>query len=225
MIRLRAAWNIPGDGQAERVDEEYFAVHIPAVRRLPGIARHTVLKFTANARGGHPWWWRGEELFFASREALEAAARSADWSECWHGRFAELISGPRLDGFAIVEEFEPASAPADGGAGPAKALSGIWQVPAEQIPAEVDAVYLDVHVPGVRRLPTLRRHTVMTSIDWPAGEHARSWRAAEIRFDSAAAFDAVFDTPEYEPIRHDGFNASVAGPDVDIYLIEEEWHA
>jgi uncharacterized protein (TIGR02118 family) len=79
------------------------------------------------------------------------------------------------------------------------ALSGIWQVPAAETPPEVDPIYLEVHVPNVRRLPRLRRHTVMKAVEWPAGDHPRAWRSAEIRFDSRADFDAVFDSRRTTP--------------------------
>jgi uncharacterized protein (TIGR02118 family) len=78
-------------------------------------------------------------------------------------------------------------------------------------------------VPNVRRLPGLRRHRAYRAIAWPSGDNPRAWRAAEIRYDSLAEFESVYDTPEYDAIRKDGFNASVVGPDVDIYLVADEW--
>lgn len=222
-VKLRAAWTLPAGGSVEEAMGAYRDEHVPAIRALAGLRRHNLLRFTRDPRGGPPLWWRGEELLFDDVDALDAAAPA--WTEVWSGPFGERVGGPRVHVFAVDEEFAPAAAPPSTAAGETTALSGVWQVPAAQLPSEVDPVYLDVHVPGVRALPRLQRHTVMRAIDWPAGVHSLAHRSAEIRFDSAADFDAVFDTPQYDGIRRDGFNASVAGPEVDIYAIEEEWSA
>lgn len=223
MVKLRAAWNLPAGAPVEEIEREYLDSHVPCVRRLPGVRRHNLLRFLRDPKGGPPLWWRGEELYFDDVEALDRAAASPLWGECWGDGFGARVAGPRTHVFTVEEEFRPAAAPPAGAGGTVTALSGIWQVPAGQVPAEVDPVYHDVHVPGVRALPGLRCHTVMKAIDWPAGEHSRAWRSAEIRFDSLEDFDATFDTPAYEAIRQDGFNASVAGPDVDIYAVDEDW--
>jgi hypothetical protein len=220
MLKVRATWNVPAGASPAEVDTEYREVHVPSVRTLPGLLRHTELTFLRDAAGSHPAWYRGEELFFADPSALDTAAATETWAQAFAGRFASLVAGPRILVFDVVEEFEPAglgTPPATG----TTALSGIWQVPARKTPAEVDPVYLDVHVPGVRRLPRLRRHTVLQAVDWPAGVYSHAWRSAEIRFDSQEDFDTTFASEHYAPIRRDGFNASVAGPDVDIYRLEE----
>lgn len=227
-VKLKATWNIPGADTPEAIDEHYFAVHVPALRTLPGLRRHAQLRYLSDARGGPPAWWRGDELWFADADAFAAAMASPEWEATRADGFADRVAGPRFDAFLVEEEFAPAGSE---GAGPVDgppavtALTGVWQVPARQTPDEVDGVYLDVHVPNVRRLPRLRLHTVMRALDWPAGDHARWWRSAEIRFDSTADFSAVFDSPEYDTIRHDGFNRSVCGPEVDIFLVEHEWRA
>jgi hypothetical protein len=223
VIKLRATWNIPGDGAAHEADAAYFATHLPHVRELHGVVRHGVLRFLKDARGCHPAWWRGEELWFENIPALEQAAASAAWSACVEDRFTQLVSGLRLHLFQIDEEFVPADAPPPSLDGTAIALCGIWQVPSHLTPDQVDPVYLDVHVPGVRRLPRLRRHTVMRGLGWPAGQWPWAYRSAEIRFAAMEDFTATFGSPAYEGIRSDGFTASICGPDVDIYVIEEEW--
>jgi hypothetical protein len=225
MIKLRATWNLPAHDSAEPVERLRLYSHIPSLRGLPGLRRHEQLRFLRDPKGGPPLWWRGEELYFDDVTALDAAAATPAWADAWTGGFAAAIAGPRTDVFTIDEEFFPPGEPAAVADGTTTALSGIWQVPAGLTPAEVDPVYLDVHVPGVRALPRLRRHTVMSAVDWPSGAYSRAHRSAEIRFASRADFDAVFDTEQYDRIRHDGFNASVAGPDVDIYAIGEEWVA
>jgi uncharacterized protein (TIGR02118 family) len=222
VLKCRATWNIPAGASPAEVEAEFRDVHVPLVRSLPGLRRHTLLAFLQDAAGSHPAWWAGEELFFDDRAALDTAAGTEGWTRAFAGRFTSLVAGPRILVFDVVEEFEPAGLPAPPTTG-TTALSGIWQVPARWTPAEVDPVYLDVHVPGVRALPRLRRHTVMQAIDWPEGVHSPAWRSAEIRFDSREDFDTTFASEHYAPIRRDGFTASVAGPDVDIYRIDEEW--
>lgn len=224
-VKLRATWNLPVDQPRERVERLRLYTHLPAVRALPGLRRLNQLRFLRDARGGPPLWWRGEELYFEDLAAIEAAAASTTWKEAWRASFGAAIAGPSIHVFEVDEEFVPAAAPPLPEDTEVTALSGIWQVPAGKLPEEVDPVYLDVHVPGVRALPRLRCHTVMRAIEWPAGQAARAHRSAEVRFGSLEEFDQVFASAAYDAIRNDGFNASVAGPDVDIYAIEDEWRA
>jgi uncharacterized protein (TIGR02118 family) len=222
MLVARATWNIRGDQLPEAADQMFFEEHLPIVRALPGLRVHAALRFLSGARGASPRWWRGEELTFDDPASLVAAAPR--WTDLWNRGLGPLVAGPRIDVFELEDEFLRADPPPDPGVGPPAMLSGIWQVPARLTPADVDGVYRDVHVPNVRRLPGLRRHRALKAVEWPPGEHSRAWRAAEIRYDSLADFEAVYSTPEYEAIRQDGFNASVAGPDVDIYVADDEWH-
>jgi uncharacterized protein (TIGR02118 family) len=224
-VKLRATWNLPAGAEREPVERLRLYVHLPAIRSLPGLRRLNQLRFLRDTRGGPPLWWRGEELYFDDLEGLEAATASLTWKEAWGGRFGASVAGPRFHVFEVDEEFVPEGAPPLPDDARVTALSGIWQVPAGNLPEEVDPVYLDVHVPGVRALPRLRCHTVMRALDWPAGEASRAHRSAEVRFDSLEDFDQVFALPAYDAIRKDGFNASVAGPDVDIYAVEDEWRS
>lgn len=224
-VKVRATWNLPAGASPRTVERLRRESHLPAVRALPGLRRLNQLNFLRDARGGPPLWWRGEELYFADPQALDLAAASPGWKRAWGGSFGDAIAGPRFHAFEVDEEFVPPDAPPPPDGVRITALSGIWQVPAGKLPEEVDPVYLDVHVPGVRALPKLRCHTVMRAFDWPAGQAARAHRSAEVRFDSPEDFDEVFASPAYDAIREDGFNASVAGPDVDIYAVEEEWRA
>ena len=222
-VKLRATWSLPAGAPLEPAERLRLYTHLPAARRLPGLRRLNQLRFTRDAKGGPPLWWRGEELYFDDLAALDAAAASPDWAEAWEGPFGAVIGGPRFLVFEVDEEFVPAGAPPLPDDARVTALSGVWQVPAGKLPEQIDPVYLEVHVPGVRALPKLRCHTVMRAVDWPAGQASRAHRSAEVRFDSPEEFDEVFASPAYDAIRKDGFNASVAGPDVDIYEVEDEW--
>lgn len=220
MIKLRSLWNIPARGDADAADRVLRGRHTDIVRMLPAVRRHLLLRFISNARGGHPGWYRGEELWFETAE--EAVAVRADYARTplW-----DLVSGPRTELLRIEDTFDAPGAdpsvPSDGAE--ITCLTGLWQVPPGSSTEDADAVYFTRHVPGVRALPLLVRHTVMKALPWPPGEHARFWRSAEIRFASRDDFEATFRSPAYDKIRVDGFNAAVVGPEVDIFAIEEEW--
>lgn len=222
-VKLRATWNLPAGAALEPAERLRLYSHLPAIKELPGLRRLNHLRFLRDVRGGPPLWWRGEEFYFDGLAALDAAADSPAWTAAWGGAFGAGVAGPRIHVFEVDEEFVPPAIGAPPEEPHVTALSGIWQVPAGKLPEEVDPIYLDVHVPGVRALPRLRCHTVVRALDWPSGQAARAHRSAEVRFDSPEDFDEVFASPAYDAIRNDGFNASVAGPDVDIYAIEDEW--
>lgn len=220
MIKLRSLWNIPARTDADQADRVLRSRHASAVRALPGVRRHVSLRFIANARGGHPGWYRGEELWFDTAEDAGAVRASYARSALW-----DLVAGPRTELLLIEDVFDTTgidpSRPVSGEE--VIGLAGLWQVPPASNIEDVDGVYFSKHVPGVRALPGLVRHTVMKAQPWPPGEHARFWRSAEIRFASQDHFDAAFRSPAYDAIRVDGFNAAVVGPEVDIFAIEEEW--
>ena len=83
--------------------------------------------------------------------------------------------------------------------------------------------FINEVLPNVRRLPKLARHTTLRTRDWPVGRYADTWRSAEIRFADEADFRAVHSSAEYQAIREDGFNVSVAAHHVSIYLIDQQW--
>ena len=102
-------------------------------------------------------------------------------------------------------------------------LVGTWHIPDEKSPEEIDKHYFEVHVPNVRRLPKLRRHVVMKATDTPEGGEHRTWRGAETWFDSREDFDAAIASPEQEAILADGFMDMVAGLEIDVFEVEEEF--
>lgn len=102
-------------------------------------------------------------------------------------------------------------------------LSGTWHVPEDQTTEENDAHYFAVHVPNVRRLPKLSRHVVLKAIDWPEGTHAACWRGADIFFETREDFDAAIASPEWAAIEADGFMASVANLQIEVFDVEDEF--
>jgi uncharacterized protein (TIGR02118 family) len=102
-------------------------------------------------------------------------------------------------------------------------LVGTWHIPANVSTEEIDRHYFDVHVPNVRALPKLRRHVVLKAVPTPEGGNVRTWRAAEIWFDNREDFDAAIASPEWQTIADDGFMPSVAGLEIDVFEVEEEF--
>jgi hypothetical protein len=222
VIQLRATWHLPAGGSVDRATALLLAEHVPAVRSLPGLARHELLTaLRANDRS-HPSWWRGELLLFEDDDSFLGAQTSAGWAAAWTGQLRDEVAGLWREAYDVEEEFVPQCAPQIA-QGPVTALSGTWQVPPYLTPADVDPHYLAVHVPNVRRLPNLLRHTTFRTRNWPDGRHADTWRSAEIRFADEAAFRAVHASPEYQHLREDGFNVSVAAHHVSIYSIDDTW--
>ncbi len=102
-------------------------------------------------------------------------------------------------------------------------LVGTWHIPDGKSPEEIDKHYFAVHVPNVRKLPKLRRHVVLKSTDTPEGGEHRTWRAAETWFDNREDFDAAIASPEQQAILDDGFMDMVAGLEIDVFEVEEEF--
>ncbi|WP_214104737.1 EthD family reductase [Acrocarpospora catenulata] len=226
MIKLRALWNVPAGQDPGRVEELFRSVHTHVSRTLPGLRAHLSLRFLTDYFGSHPWWDRGEELWFTDEAALRSVVESPAWEPWASSPLWELVTGPRIDVFDIEDVYDTTGIEGPTIPHPGQevtCLTGVWQVPPTSTWQAADEVYFRAHVPGVRALPRLKRHTVLKALPWPAGNHPRFWRSAEIRFASRADFDATFTGEEYAGIRTDGFADAVAGPDVDIFVIEEEW--
>jgi uncharacterized protein (TIGR02118 family) len=102
-------------------------------------------------------------------------------------------------------------------------LVGTWHIPDDQTPEDIDPHYFAVHVPNVRALPKLRRHVVLKAAPTPEGGKLRTWRGAEIWFDNREDFDAAIASPEWATIAADGFMPSVAGLEIDVFEVEEEY--
>jgi len=102
-------------------------------------------------------------------------------------------------------------------------LVGTWHIPDTKTPEEIDKHYFAVHVPNVRALPKLRRHVVLKATETPEGGELRTWRGAEVWFDNREDFDAAIASPEWQAIADDEFMPSVAGLEIDVFEVEEEW--
>ena len=102
-------------------------------------------------------------------------------------------------------------------------LAGTWHIKAGDDVEAIDRHYFDVHVPNVRRLPKLKRHVIGQAIGDAAGGNPACYRTAEIWFENREDFDAAMASPEWQAIADDGFMPSVAGLEIVVYDVEEEW--
>jgi uncharacterized protein (TIGR02118 family) len=226
MIKLSGTWHIPDGQSAEENDAHYFAVHVPNVRRLPKLRRHVVLKTIDWPEGTHAACYRGADIFFDNREDFDAAIASPEWAAIEADGFMPSVAGLQIEVFDVEDEFILPDAPAPGRApegSTVTCLRGTWHIPNGMQPTEIDPHYFGVHVPNVRSLPSLARHVVLKTIEWPAGSHPRSWRGAETWATTHEDFDTQIASDEWAKVEVDGFMPSVAGLHIDVFDVEQEW--
>lgn len=226
MIKLSGTWHVPDGQSAEENDAHYFAVHVPNVRRLPKLRRHVVLKTIDWPEGTHAACYRGADIFFDNREDFDAAIASPEWAAIEADGFMPSVAGLQIEVFDVEDEFILPDAPAPGRApegSTVTCLRGTWHIPNGMQPTEIDPHYFNVHVPNVRSLPSLSRHVVLKTIEWPAGSHPRSWRGAETWATTHEDFDTQIASDEWAKVEVDGFMPSVAGLHIDVFDVEQEW--
>lgn len=78
-IKLVVLYTQPDDPAA--FDEDYLAVHMPLVEKLPGLQRAETGKFTMALDGGEQTYHRVAELYFADQDAMNAAFGSPEGAE------------------------------------------------------------------------------------------------------------------------------------------------
>jgi uncharacterized protein (TIGR02118 family) len=85
-MKLVALYKQPADPAA--FDEAYFKTHIPLVKKLPGLQKTVVTRFTRTLLGDG--FYLMAEMYFADEAALKAAMKSPE----------NAAAGENLDGFA-----------------------------------------------------------------------------------------------------------------------------
>jgi uncharacterized protein (TIGR02118 family) len=73
MVRLLVLYDMPENPEA--FDRHYSEIHIPLVKRLPGLLRYTVSRNISGARDGKKFYLVAE-LDWESMEAMQAAMSS-----------------------------------------------------------------------------------------------------------------------------------------------------
>ncbi|EFL06837.1 MULTISPECIES: hypothetical protein [Actinomycetes] len=230
MIKLSNTWHIPDGELPDAIDRYYLDVYVPGIRRLPRLRRHVVLKaipvddLLPGLLGIHsdkPRVWRGEDLWFDSYADLDDAMASDEWKSILAGGFLLSISGLQTDVFDIVEEYRAEEKLSRTNSETFNYVvdRGTWHIPDGREISNIDRYYFDIHVPNVRRLPSLHRHVVLKSAAWPVGRNPRTWRGADCWKDLGKLDeDAICDT-------EDDFSMLIAGLEFDRFSVESEWVA
>lgn len=85
-MKLVALYKQPADPAA--FDDAYFNTHIPLVKKLPGLQKAVVTRFTRTLMGDG--YYLMAEMFFADEAALKAALKSPE----------NAAAGENLESFA-----------------------------------------------------------------------------------------------------------------------------
>lgn len=105
MIKISAWWHIPPGADVAAVDAHYFDVHVPGVRKVPGLARHVVARALPEADGGHPPCYRHAEIWFDTREDFDRAMASPEWQAVTEDRFDTMVAGLQAVLYEVDEEW------------------------------------------------------------------------------------------------------------------------
>jgi len=106
-------------------------------------------------------------------------------------------------------------------------VTHLWWLPDGASVEEYDERYFKYHVPLVRCLPGIRRHVLLRIHDRIRNEYLFGaqppwWRGEDYWFDSQTDLMEAYNSPEWHDIRN-GYFASVAGLQIDVAEVEEEY--
>ena len=74
MMKLTVLYGQPTNTEA--FEQHYGTVHLPAVAKVPGVARAEYTRFVAAADGGKPGFYRMAELYFRDQAQMEQSLGS-----------------------------------------------------------------------------------------------------------------------------------------------------
>jgi uncharacterized protein (TIGR02118 family) len=74
MFKSLSFWRLKPGVNEEEAEKQYFEVHIPLAKKLPGLRKYTISK----ARGKDRKWYRSAELYYDDKDALNAAMSSPE---------------------------------------------------------------------------------------------------------------------------------------------------
>ncbi len=75
-VKLVVLYTQPDDPAA--FDQHYLDVHVPLVDKIPGLQRSETGKFVTALDGGEKTFYRTASLYFADKEAMQAALGSPE---------------------------------------------------------------------------------------------------------------------------------------------------
>lgn len=80
MIKLIALYKKPEDEEAFL--KHYHEIHIPLVKKVPGLARTVINSVTASPMGGEPEYFLIAEMHYPDKTTFEAAMASPENRAC-----------------------------------------------------------------------------------------------------------------------------------------------
>ncbi len=93
MYKLIAIWSAPKPEDEEAFEQYYRDVHAAAAARVPGMSKLITTRTDAGLEGSASAFYRVAELVFDSKEALEKAEHSEEWTAM------------RVDAGKVIERF------------------------------------------------------------------------------------------------------------------------
>ena len=93
MIKIVSFWKLRDGVDPEEAEKQYYEVHIPTARKIPGLRKYTVAK----ARGKTPAFYRIAELYFDDMDAVKNGLSSPEGEatltdEGFRSRITDMIS-------------------------------------------------------------------------------------------------------------------------------------
>lgn len=72
MLKVVSLWNLRPGVNPEQFEKQYYEVHVPLARTIPGLRKYTI----ARGRGKNRPYYRMAELYFDDKDALNAGFAS-----------------------------------------------------------------------------------------------------------------------------------------------------
>ena len=72
MLKVVSLWNLREGVAVEDAEKQYFEVHVPMAKKIPGLRKYTIAK----GRGKNPAFFRMAELYFDDMEAAKKGLSS-----------------------------------------------------------------------------------------------------------------------------------------------------
>lgn len=76
MVKVTVLYGHPAD--ADAFESYYAATHTPIAQKMPGVARWELTRFQPGPDGAKPAFYRMAELYFPSREQMQATLASPE---------------------------------------------------------------------------------------------------------------------------------------------------
>jgi uncharacterized protein (TIGR02118 family) len=110
MYKAVSCWSTPRPGEEEEFEKHYMEVHVPLAVRVPGTARLVLTRTVDGLETEPPAFYRVAEMFFATREQMEAATETPEWAELRAdaARMFERFGVTLVTGLGVPEEADVA---------------------------------------------------------------------------------------------------------------------